>query len=42
MERVIEPDRTYAFDCGYAKFELFNHIVNAGSSYVGRIRDNSV
>jgi hypothetical protein len=42
MERAIEPDRTYAFDRGYAKFELFNRIVDAGSSYVGRIRDNSV
>ncbi len=42
MERAIEPDRPYAFDRGYAKFELFNRIVDAGSSYVGRIRDNSV
>jgi len=42
MQRAIEPDRTYAFDRGYAKFELFNRIVDAGSSYVGRIRDNSV
>jgi IS4 transposase len=29
-------------DRGYAKFELFNRIVDAGSSYVCRIRDNSV
>lgn len=42
MERMIEPDRTYAMDRGYAKFELFNCIVDAGSSYVCRIRDNSV
>ena len=42
MERMIEPDRTYVMDRGYAKFELFNRIVDAGSSYVCRIRDNSV
>jgi len=29
-------------DRGYAKFELFNRIVDAGSSYVCRIRDNKV
>lgn len=42
MERAIESDRTYVMDRGYAKFELFNRIVEAGSSYVCRIRDNSV
>jgi len=29
-------------DRGYAKFKLFNDIVAAGSSYVCRLRDNSV
>jgi len=42
MERVVESDRLYAMDRGYAKFDLFNRIVDAGSSYVCRIRDNSV
>ncbi len=42
MDRMIESNRTYAMDRGYAKFELFNRIVDAGSSYVCRIRDNSV
>lgn len=42
MDRAIESDRTYVMDRGYAKFELFNRIVDAGSSYVCRIRDNSV
>lgn len=42
MDRMIESDRTYVMDRGYAKFELFNRIVDAGSSYVCRIRDNSV
>ncbi|QDT93643.1 IS4 family transposase [Gimesia algae] len=42
MERAVESDRTYVMDRGYAKFELFNRIVDAGSSYVCRIRNNSV
>src|ERR1035438_8350898 len=42
LERTIEADRLYAMDRGYAKFALFNRIVAAGSSYVCRIRDNSV
>lgn len=42
LERTIESDRTYVMDRGYAKFVLFNRIVAAGSSYVCRLRDNSV
>lgn len=42
LERTIEPDRLYAMDRGYAKFALFNAIVKANSSYVCRLRDNSV
>ena len=42
MHRMVESDRTYVMDRGYAKFELFNRIVDANSSYVCRIRDNSV
>ena len=42
MDRMIESNRTYVMDRGYAKYELFNRIVEAGSSYVCRIRDNSL
>ena len=42
LERTIEPDHTYVLDRGYAKFLLFNRIVAARSSYVCRVRDNSV
>lgn len=42
LEAVIEGDRLYVADRGYAKFALFNKIVAAGSSYVVRLRDNSV
>ena len=42
LERNIESDRLYITDRGYAKFALFNKIVLAKSSYVCRLRDNSV
>ena len=42
LERTIAADRLYVMDRGYAKYALFNGIVAAGSSYVCRIRDNSV
>lgn len=42
LESVIEADRPYVTDRGYAKFLLGNKIVAAGSSDVCRLRDNSV
>jgi hypothetical protein len=42
LERTIESDRLYVMDRGYARFRLFNQIVAAQSSYVCRLRDNSV
>jgi hypothetical protein len=42
LSRTVESDRLYVMDRGYAKFTLFNGIVAAGSSYVCRLRDNTV
>jgi len=42
LETTLEADRLYVTDRGYAKFLLFNKIVAVGSSYVCRLRDNSV
>jgi Transposase DDE domain len=42
LERTVESDRLYVMDRGYAKFTLFNRVVASQSSYVCRIRDNSV
>jgi hypothetical protein len=42
LRRTLQPDRCYVMDRGYAQFALFNAIVAAGSSYVCRVRDNSV
>jgi hypothetical protein len=41
LQRRLQSDRCYVMDRGYAKFELFNAVAAAGSSYVCRIRDNS-
>ena len=42
LDRTLEPDRLYVMDRGYAKFKLFNDIAAIRSSYVCRLRDNSV
>jgi len=42
LQRVVEKDRLYVMDRGYAKFALFNAIVKEGSSYACRLRDNTV
>lgn len=42
LGKALETGRCYVKDRGYAKFKLFNEIVAAGSSYVCRLRDNSV
>jgi hypothetical protein len=42
LRNTLQPDRCYVLDRGYAQFALFNAIVAAGSSYVCRVRDNSV
>jgi len=41
LGKALETGRCYVKDRGYAKFQLFNEIVAAGSSYVCRLRDNS-
>jgi hypothetical protein len=42
LRRHLQPDRCYVMDRWYAQFTLFNDIHRAQSSYVCRIRDNSV
>ena len=38
----LEAGRIYVLDRGYAKYELLQQILNQGSSFVNRIRDNYV
>ena len=42
LREALQVDRCYVMDRGYAQFSLFHAIVAAGSSYVCRVRDNSV
>jgi hypothetical protein len=42
LRATLQADRCYVLDRGYAQFALFNAVVAAGSSYVCRVRDNSV
>jgi hypothetical protein len=42
LRNSLQPDRCYVLDRGYAQFALFNAIAAIGSSYVCRVRDNSV
>jgi hypothetical protein len=42
LRQHLQPDRCYVMDRWYAQFTLFNDIHKAQSSYVCRIRDNSV
>jgi hypothetical protein len=42
LREALEADRCYLMDRGYAQFSLFNAIHDQGSSYVCRVRDNSV
>jgi hypothetical protein len=42
LHQSLQADRCYVLDRGYAQFALFNAMVALGSSYVCRVRDNSV
>ncbi len=42
LEGLLESDKCYVMDRGYAKHGLMQKIISAGSSFVVRIRDNSV
>ena len=41
LRQRLQPDHCYIMDRWFAQFRLFNDIVDAQSSYVCRIRDNS-
>ena len=42
LRRALQPGRLYVIDRGYADYQLFQDIIDAGSSFLGRIRDNAV
>ena len=42
LRKTLQANRLYVIDRGYAKYELFQDIIDARSSFIGRIRDNAV
>ena len=42
LQKHLQAGRLYSIDRGYAKYSLFQAILDAGSSFVGRVDDNAV
>ncbi len=42
LRGMLEPGRLYVVDRGYAEYQLFQEILDRGSSFIGRIRNNAV
>jgi len=42
LRAMLQPGRLYVIDRGYASFQLFRDIIDAQSSFVGRVKDNTV
>lgn len=42
FREFLSPDCLYLLDAGYSEYLLFHEIIEAGSSFVGRLRDNAV
>jgi Transposase DDE domain len=42
LAATLKPQRLYVVDRGYASFELFRKILDAGSSFVARVKDSTV
>ena len=42
LRQTLQAGRLYVIDRGYAEYQLFQDILDRGSQFVGRIRDNAV
>jgi hypothetical protein len=42
LRAALQAERLYVIDRGYAEYQLFQDIIDARSSFIGRIRDNAV
>jgi hypothetical protein len=42
LRATLQAQRLYVIDRGYAEYQLFQDILDAGSDFIGRIRDNAV
>jgi Transposase DDE domain len=42
LRAALQAGRLYVIDRGYAEYQLFQDVIDRGSSFIGRIRDNAV
>jgi len=42
LRALLQANRLYVIDRGYAEYQLFQDIIDAHSSFIGRLRDNAV
>ena len=42
LRAALQAGRLYVIDRGYAEYQLFQDIIDARSSFIGRLRDNAV
>lgn len=42
LRQALRAGRLYVIDRGYAEYQLFQDILDVGSQFIGRIRDNAV
>jgi Transposase DDE domain len=42
LRATLQAGRLYVIDRGYAEYQLFQDIIDGGSSFIGRLRDNAV
>ena len=42
LRATLQTGRLYVIDRGYADYQLFQDVIDRGSSFIGRIRDNAV
>jgi Transposase DDE domain len=41
LKNTLQADRLYVIDRGYAEYQLFQDIIDADASFIGRIRDDA-
>lgn len=41
LRTSVQAERLYVIDRGYASYQLFRDILDAGSSFIGRVKDNT-
>lgn len=42
LRATLQPQRLYVIDRGYADYQLFQDILDAGSGFIGRLKSNAV